>query len=291
MVTDESCVCVVIQPKPKITYFMKKYKLILMAVLFSSGLVSCSSDDDSAGQGNEENANVRFELTDAPGDYKEVNVEVVDVLIHSDASVEAEGADEEGWISVGNVNAEVINLLELTGGVTHLLAETELEAGKLNQIRLVLGGENSLVTEDGTRFALETPSAQQSGLKLQVNEVLEAGKDYTFLLDFDVEQSVVKTGTNYSLKPVIRVSTQEAGSIVGSVHPTTHQALVVATNGTTTVSAYTDAEGNFELHGLPAGTYMVTVTPDVALGLSASVVNNVAVAAGAETDLEVVFLE
>lgn len=269
---------------------MKKYKLILMAVLCSAGIVSCSSDDDSVDPGNGEAANVRFELTDAPGDYDAVNVEVVDVLIQSDASVEAEGADEEGWISVGDVNGGVINLLDLTGGVTHLLAETELAAGKLSQIRLVLGGDNSIVV-DGTEFALQTPSAQQSGLKLQVNEVLEAGTDYTFLLDFDVEQSVVKSGANYSLKPVIRVSTQEAGSIIGSVHPTTHQALVVATNGTTTVSAYTDAEGKFELHGLPAGTYMVTVTPDLALGLTASVVNNVAVAAGAETDLEVLFLE
>jgi len=272
--------------------FMKKYKMILMAVLFSTGLVSCSSDDDSGDSGNGDTANVRFELTDAPGDYDEVNVEVVDVLIHSDALANAEDADEEGWVSVGEVNDGVINLLDLTGGVTHLLADTELAAGKLNQIRLVLGGANSVVV-NGTSFTLQTPSAQQSGLKLQVNEDLEAGTDYIFLLDFDVEQSVVKAGEsgNYILKPVIRVSTQEAGSIIGSIHPTTHQALVVATNGTSTVSAYTDTDGKFQLHGLSAGTYMVTVTPDVASGLSASVVNNVAVSSGAETDLEVIFLE
>ena len=271
---------------------MKKYKLILMAVLFSAGLVSCSDDDDSVDQGNGENAQVRFELTDAPGDYEEVNVEVVDVLVQTETSIDADGADEEGWISVGDVNGGVINLLDLTGGVTHLLAETQLPAGKLNQLRLVLGGENSVVV-DGTEYTLQTPSAQQSGLKLQVNETLEADTQYTFLLDFDVDKSVVKEGNtgNYSLKPVIRVSTQEAGSIIGSVHPTTHQALVVATNGTVTVSAYTDAEGKFKLSGLPAGTYMVTVTPDVELGLTASVINNVAVAAGTETDLEIIFLE
>lgn len=272
---------------------MKKYKLILMAVLFSAGLVSCSDDDGAVDQKNGENAQVKFELTDAPGDYDEVNVEIVDVLVHSEASVEAEGADEEGWVSVGDVNTGVINLLDLTGGVTHLLAETELPAGKLNQIRLVLGGENSVVV-DGTEYTLKTPSAQQSGLKLQVNEVLEADTEYTFLLDFDVDKSIVQPGNgeaNYLLKPVIRVSTQEAGAIIGSVHPTTHQALVVATNGSVTVSAYTDAEGKFKLSGLPAGTYMVTVTPDLDLGLPVATVNNVAVSAGAETDLEVIFLE
>ena len=271
---------------------MKKYKLILMAVLFSAGLVSCSDDDDSVDQGNGENAQVRFELTDAPGDYEEVNVEVVDVMVQTETSAEAEGADEEGWVSIGEVNGGVINLLDLTGGVTHLLGDTELPAGKLNQVRLVLGGENSVVV-DGTQYTLQTPSAEQSGLKLQVNETLEADTEYTFLLDFDVDKSVVKAGEsgNYILKPVIRVSTQEAGSIVGSVHPTTHQALVVATNGTVTVSAYTNAEGNFKLSGLPAGTYLVTVTPDIAAGLTATVVKDVAVAAGSETDLETVFLE
>lgn len=271
---------------------MKKYKLILMAVLFSAGLVSCSEDDDSINDGNGENAQVRFELTDAPGDYEEVNVEVVDVMIQTETSADAEGADAEGWVSVGDVNGGVINLLDLTGGITHILADAEIPAGKLNQIRLVLGGENSVVV-DGTEYTLQTPSAQQSGLKLQVNEVLEADTEYTFLLDFDVEESVVKAGEsgNYILKPVIRVSTQEAGSITGSVHPTTHQALVIATNGTVTASAYTDAEGNFKVAGLPAGTYMVTVTPDIALGLTAKVINNVTVSAGTETDLEVVFLE
>ncbi len=232
-------------------------------------------------------ARVAIELTDAPGDYEEVLVEVEDVMIKTTA----EGGEEEGWVSLEGVNTGVIDLLSLTGGVTELLVDTELEASYMHQIRLVLGDNNTIkVDEDGTikEYALKTPSAEQSGLKVMVGQELEAGEDYTFILDFDVDKSVVVTGAgNYSLKPVVRMAVEaETGSIVGNVHPTTEQVLIKAESGSMNASAYTDANGNFQIHGLPAGTYRVTATPAAGLGLSVTVVNNVVVKKGESTTIE-----
>ncbi len=271
---------------------MKKYQLFLLTLLFAGGFIACSSDDDSVDE-SVGTARVSVELTDAPGNYDEVWVEIVDVMVQLETESELAGVDEEGWISLGNIKTGTYDLLTLTGGMTELLADSEIPAGNLQQMRLVLGSGNEIVV-DGVSYTLKTPSADQSGLKLNVNEELEAGQHYNFILDFDVAQSVVKTGDtgNYNLKPVIRVSAEEnSGTIVGSVHPTSETVLVTAQNSTTTVSAYSGAEGKFQLHGLPEGTYKVTITPGEESGFPEQVINDVKVEVGNTTDLEVIFMD
>ena len=272
---------------------MKKYKLFIMLLIASAGLVSCSDDNDSTNQ--EGTAQVAVKLTDAPGDYDAVNVEVIDVLIKTDAeAVATEGETEtenEGWVSLG-VEPQEVNLLELTGGNTLFLGETDLPAGNLQEMRLVLGDDNNIIVK-GEEFVLETPSAQQSGLKLKVDQKLEADTYYTFILDFDVDQSIVSQGNGgYSLKPVLRLAVEEnVGSIAGIVTGSAEPVLVEVQSAEVTASAYTNAEGRFQLHGLEPGTYILTVTPEEGLGLEVSTVNNIEVEQGAVTELEPVILE
>jgi hypothetical protein len=268
----------------KIKKIMKKIKLstlgffaMTMLGLFFTG---CSNSNDSTGT-----SGVMVKLSDAPGDYKEVNVDVKDVLIKSNSNT-----DEQGWVSIGK-NPGVYNLLDLTGGVTALLADNKIASGNLGQIRLLLGDNNTVVLKDGTTHKLSTPSAQQSGLKLQVNQTLLADKTYEFLLDFDVEHSiVVQAGGSgiYNLHPVIRVSTKEtSGSIKGTISPLLvgFQVLATVQVGTTTVSAYANAEGVFQLDGLPVGTYTVTLTPDAASGKEIKTVLGVVVVNGTIADM------
>jgi len=247
--------------------------------------ISCSDDDSPA---SDQNARVKISMTDAPGDYEAVFVEVIDVKIKADAA-----ADEEGWVSLSNVQPGIYDLLTLTGGVTQLLANAEVPAGFLGQIRLVLGTDNKVVLNDGSEQPLVAPSAQHSGLKLLVNQELEAGMEYEYLLDFDVDKSVVSAGTSggLSLKPVIRLSAKEGGAIMGKISPgSTFKSLVEAKSAAPTISAYTDANGEFVLHGVPDGIYELTITPAMGVGYSIKTVNDVQVADGATINLETIFL-
>lgn len=259
---------------------LKKYLMFLLAIAsLSTFLISCNDEDDNS-QGT---SKVTVRMTDAPGDYDEVNVEVLDVMIKNNS-----GSDESGWVSIGNISPGIYNLLDLTGGITVLLADNEVPSGYLGQIRLILGDENTVV-KDGVTYPLNTPSAQQSGLKLQINQTLQAGATYNFLLDFDVEHSVVVEAGgsgNYNLHPVIRVTTEAtSGAIKGTILPITVQTLAsVEVNGTV-VSAYTNEQGVFQLNGIPSGTYTVTLTPDVASGLTVLVVDNVVVVNGEVTNM------
>lgn len=261
-------------------------KTILIAVLVSTGLIGCSDDDETTP--GEETANLTVRMTDAPGDYDAVFIDVQDVEIHVETEAELEeDTDGDGWISVGDVETGVYDLLELTGGVTQVLADTEVPAGYVSQMRLVLGTENSVVINGETK-PLNTPSAQQSGLKLQLNQDFEAGENYSFLLDFNVEESVVATGNGgYNLKPVIRVNAEaNAGAVVGTVVTLTPiQSLVVLSNSTTNVSAYTNAEGDFSLNGVPAGNYQLQIIPDAATGLEIYTLTEVVVEENSTTEL------
>lgn len=268
---------------------MKKFTGFLMALLAVTVLYSCSNDDDSSGNGDE-SARIKVRLTDAPGDYKSVFVNVIDVMIKTD---ETTSTSEDEWVSLSGVKTGMYDLLTLTGGVTELLADTEVDAGFLSEIRLVLGGDNYLILNDDSRQALSTSSAQQSGLKVKVNQELVAGEEYEFLLDFDVDKSIVKAGESgsYILKPVIRATaTSETGTIIGTVHPTNFQSEITAQNATNTISAYTNSEGVFALNGVPAGVYKITIKPALLSGFEVKTMNNIEVSANGTIDLETIFL-
>ncbi len=254
-------------------------KLSLIAVLFI-GFASCSEDDST---NNEGKAKLSVRLTDAPGDYEKVFIDVQEVVIKYNNGQED--------LNLG-INAGVYDLLELTAGVNVLLFNDEVPAGSISQIRLVLGNENTIVV-DGETFPLDTPSAQQSGLKIQVNETLEPGILYEFMLDFDVDKSIVAQGNGgYSLKPVIRATTvAESGAISGTIIPPGIVTMITADDGTTQVSTYANPLGEFLLSAVPDGTYTVTVQADLNLGIPPVVIENVIVVQGEVTSIGEIDLE
>lgn len=269
---------------------MKKIKFYalsfsVLAAMFLS-FVGCDSNNDSEGT-----SRVSVRMTDAPGDYDEVNIDVRDVLIKSTTDDD----DSKGWVSIGNVSPKIYNLLELTGGVNVLLADNLVPSGFLGQVRLVLG-ENNTVVKDGVTYPLKTPSAQQSGLKLKINQTLLAGATYDFLLDFDVEHSiVVEAGSsgNFNLHPVIRVSTAAtSGVIKGTINPvlTGFQVMASVQVGDVEVTAYANELGVFQLNGIPAGTYTVTITPEIASGKAIKTVPGIVVVNGTMTNMAAISL-
>lgn len=232
-----------------------KFKYFLsFACVALLGFTSCDNEQESG------SAQLQVRMTDAPGDYAAVNVEVIGVEIHRETV-----DNGSGWQTLPMVKTGMINLLDLTNGKDVLLASAELPAGQISQIRLKLGNNNTLVLKDGTQVNLTTPSGQTSGLKLQVNQELKAGVTYQMLLDFDAAQSIVPRGNSgqYNLKPVIRVITQAVkGGIRGKVDPAAAKPGILVLAGTDTIAGgFTDAAtGDFLIKGVPAGSYTVEFT-------------------------------
>lgn len=243
------------------------------------GVFSGCEDSESG------NARLVVRLTDAPADYQEVNIDIQEVVVNLN-----EDGDESGWTSL-ETNGGVYNLLDLTNGITAVLADEEIPAGRISQIRLVLGDDNTLKMNDQV-YPLTTPSAQQSGLKLQLHTTLEEGITYEVLLDFDAARSVVEAGNSGMkiLKPVIRAMADPLdGAITGTILPLEATPAVYAIQGEDTItSAFTDDSGVFLLQGLEAGLYKVGVDPSG--GFSQESVEDVAVSLGEITDIGTVEL-
>jgi hypothetical protein len=227
---------------------------LILSLVSLTVLNSCQKNAASNG-----NARLQVYLTDAPGDYEAVYIDVKDVQIN------VTGDSLNGWQSLKNVNAAVYDVLKLVNDDDTLLADANIPSGKLHQMRLILGTENYVKIEGTSQLIkLETPSAQQSGLKLNIQQDVQDGILYTITLDFDVAKSIVKTGNSkYILKPTIRTILNAAGgSIKGVVMPKTFQSAVYAVQGVDTVaSTFTDSDGGYLLRGLAAGTYGVFYKP------------------------------
>ena len=250
---------------------MKKILLLGLVSIIVVAIFGCDSEP--------KNARLEVWLTDAPGDYQEVNVEITGVEVHSES-----GDQGSGWKCLA-VEGGVYNLLEFTNGLDTLLGTIELPAGRISQVRLKLGNENSIKV-GGELHDLATPSGQQSGLKLQVHAVLTEGITYKILLDFDVARSVVYRGNEtYSLKPVIRTITEaQDGAIRGTVIPVASTPAVYAITGSDTVATtYTDDAGKFLLRGLEEGTYKVVFLPNSEY--DTLVKENISVTVGNVTDM------
>ncbi|EIM77103.1 hypothetical protein A3SI_07369 [Nitritalea halalkaliphila LW7] len=185
----------------------------------------------------------------------------------------------------------MLNLLTLTGGRAEQLASLEVPAGDLAQIRLILGDNNFLV-RDGQRIPLTTPSAQQSGLKLNLDMPLSPGGTYDLVLDFDVDRSIVRAGNSgmFLLRPVLRVVVDALAQLEGRVLPVEASPIPVRLiQQQDTLGTFTNTEGFFTIGGLASGTYRLEVIPNAPF--SPFQLEDVRLEQGERKTLDPIFLE
>lgn len=254
-------------------------RIVLLTLLFGiiAGLVSCSKSDK---------ATFKVYLTDAPGDYEKVMIDVQSVEVHV-----GNNQDANGWKALDTFEPAVFNLLDFSNGIDTLLGAIELPAGKISQIRLVLGDNNS-VTVGGETFPLTVSSGYTSGLKLNLHANLQDGVTYKVWIDFDAARSIVETGSNhYKLKPVIRTfADATSGAIKGVISPIAAKPHVMAiVVNSDTLGTIADDAGKFLIKGVPAGTYKVIFEP--VDGYIEKTVDNVNVTIGEVKDMGTIAIE
>jgi len=183
----------------------RNYLSILTAVVLMSTLLifqsGCSKDDDT----NEGTANFAISLessTSLRAAYDAVNIDIQQVSIHTSS----DESETTGWFDL-ETNTGIYDLLDYDAGNDTIIAiDSVLQVQTVSQIRLILG-DNNTVVENGETHDLDTPSAQTSGLKIQINATLEPNVRYKVVLDFDPEKSIVTTGNDkYKLQPVIKAT-------------------------------------------------------------------------------------
>lgn len=262
---------------PNKIYFMKTTRsLCVLFILFSTAFFISSCKKDSTSR-------LTVYLTDAPADYDAVNIEVVGIQVKASSD-----PGEGGWTTMPMaVSPVVYNLLEFTNGMETLLSTFELPSGKVSQLRLILGDNNSIVVNGiSSALPMEVPSGSESGLKFNIHADLIPGIEYKLWIDFDMARSVVDNGAGaYILKPVLRTFTEAtSGAIKGVVLPLDANAMVQATNGIGIISAIPDqVTGAFLIRGVPPGTWSILI--DANNLYTDKTINNIIVTTGEVADI------
>lgn len=269
----------------KIDFMKLKFSTVLSGFVIMAATMLAIGCQKNKSNGDKPRLQVR--LTDAPDpNVKEVWVDIKEIKIRM---------GDSGEITLANSYPGVYNLLDLTNGKDTILANAEIPAGSISQIRLVLGDNNYIITKNDERIDLTTPSAQQSGLKVQIQQDVTGGVLYRLILDFDAAKSIVKAGNSgqYILKPVLRVLSfaPSGGSVKGVVAPDSIVTAIYAINGPDTVaSTFTQiGNGNYMFKDLGAGTYNFSYVPNDTIHKTAT--RSVPVTLGQITIVDTVKLE
>lgn len=265
---------------------MKKRIIYSGLTLFFMGvaiLIGCKKDDNSSGSGT---TKVEIRMTDAPGNFDQINLSVKEIILFSD-----------GKPYTFTATTSIFNILDFRIGSSNpdiLVASGEMPSGEITEIRLVLNDSGNTIVVGGISQLLTTPSGQSSGwkVKLNTNPSLLPGATYSLLLDFDAAKSIVSTGNGkYLLKPVVRgITTSTSGLISGTVLPLISHPEILVIAGTDTVGTVADPlTGKFTIGGLGSGSYSVKFVPVV--GYRDSTITNVTVALGQNTSLGTIILK
>jgi Domain of unknown function (DUF4382) len=211
-------------------------------------LGDCHHDGDDDGHGDGDAAN-------RPGTYGAYEDE------HHHHRGHREHDHDGTWIQL-SVTPGVMDLLAMQDGVFATLGADSVPAGHYNQIRLVLGDNNSVVV-DSVSHPLLVPSFCRSGYIMVGKFDVPEGGGADVGIDFDAARSIhMMRNGDYFLIPVVRiVPLTDTGNIAGTVKPFFARSWVYAIQGADTVTSSRTRLGRFTLALLPAGDYTVAIAP------------------------------
>ncbi len=252
---------------------MKTTKLFFFTLLSIVFIFAACSDGSNGGA-----SALSIKMTDAPFPHDKVSAATV-TITKIDARLKSGENTAQGdaqFITLSEAET-TLNLLDLSNGITHTLANTEVPEGSYDLVRLFVS-EASIVLTDGTTYNVQVPSGAQTGIKVFVKPsvIVAGGLTTDLLLDFDVSSSFILKGnmnmpggiTGFLFKPVIKASNlSTSGTLTGmvttsstDVNPLTALEGVevsVYAADTLNTKTFTDVEGKYTVLGLSAGSYKV----------------------------------
>lgn len=206
----------------------------LAAMVALSQLSGCGGTGGTAATGAG-TGTVQVGLTDAQSDnFQQVIVSIKEVRLVPAGLENAADNDPGLPVVVTYATPRTVDVLTLKFQ-QELLGTITVPAGRYNQVRLILadnpGGQSgtpvnylTLKSAPAVKIPLNTPSGQQSGLKVLGRFDVNAGNTNVIVIDFDPNTAIVQKGNNtYNFKPtgirIIQSSSMLAnfGSLTGRV--------------------------------------------------------------------------
>lgn len=270
---------------------MKNKKPLLLSALFITtiiiAMVSCKKElsADNANTVPAGKSELKIMLTDDPSQiFDSIFIDIQRVEVKVEDSTGA-----EHWDTL-SIRAGVYNILRFRNGLDTLLASGYVPNGEVEKIRITLGTNNYVVFNGVT-----TPLVLPGGLN-QIIIKVDGDVDHLdrhhmrIWLDFDGHGSIRFHNGKLELKLHINhFSHHSSGELEGKIKPSAAFPVVVkAVAGADTLTAIPEHEGEFKIRGIKTSTVKLIITPSN--GYKDSVINNISIRQGNETDLGTIVL-
>lgn len=265
--------------RKSLIFILSSVSVLLLILFFNS----CEKTGLKSGK------QVSIALSDAPGDYQHVYVDIqkVEVKVDLDDDINDDGSetdseddddaddvdsddqnksrDEYGEWKAVEFTPAVIDLLTLQNGVETIIGTTVV-ATEVRKVRITLGTNNTVVDDAGVSHPLVLSNPTQNYLYIKIHDEDKdednATKGQILRIDFDVANSVYNLNGQYYLKPVLRpYSHSHYGEVEGKVMPTNIGATVKIEDGQSfSTTNQVSSEGKFKFNGLNVdATYKITI--------------------------------
>jgi hypothetical protein len=158
-----------------------KFTLCLALII---GICSCNTKKQSNDVRDKQPVSLKVRMTDSHSPYSAVFIDLQGVEISS-----------KGVTVPLNVHSGIYNLLNFANGIDTIIAFGMIAAEEIESINLVLGPNNAVVS-NGSIYGLITSGAEFTGLKILINKVLDPEEANGILLDFNTNQSIIRTAND-----------------------------------------------------------------------------------------------
>lgn len=278
---------------------MKKQHLLISAafmVVTAAALFTACSKSTSAGSTTTPGTqNVSLFMTDGPGAYLSVKLDIKSVLVLIDTSSNTRKHDGDDWDFMGrqtqkpdssliwdslHITAGVYDLLQLRNGIDTLLGQANIKAGSIRLIKISLGTRDSVMTSDSITHAIQIPAGFPPYIliKLRGDEWEHyASNSYRLWIDFNVSKSIIQFNGAFYLSPFITAFiVNQTGTISGTLAPRdAWPEMVQVMSSSDTAYALPNRDGFFKIRGLKDGTYKATFS--ASNGYKDTTVNNIVI--------------
>lgn len=239
----------------------------IAALVLAAGCGGSGGASSSTGTGT-----LAVRVTDAP-----FPADCFDAALVAIDRIEIQGPG--GWKVIADT-PQMIDLLDLTGGISTPAGIAQLPTGRYHQIRLVMASSDAGVltwASDGSTTSFWVPSGEVK-INPKPHILIKKGETTTLFLDFDLASSFVQNPANggppasdcaalqadanrIQFKPVVRAvnaQTVVSGLVTDAVTGDGFTGVTVrATDGTTTTSTLTAGGTTAE----PEGAYVLLLGP------------------------------
>ena len=248
-----------------------------LAVLF---FFACKKQNSSGSNPNipKGQSQVSMYLTDGPGGFFKVLIDVRQIAIEIDTATKQKDADHDDqwddnydgehrdaehksvlWDTL-NIKAGVYDLLALRNGVDTLLATGQYPTGKILKVKVTIGSDNTVYVDSTTHFPLHffgSDSTHTFTINVRGNDVDGvADNDFKIWLDFNIDFSIVFSNGQYYLKPFFECFNDvKTAKVYGTVLPAGAAALITGYMGTDTIYAVPFDNGSYKFRNVPTGTW------------------------------------